>query len=345
MSEASPICVSVIIPAYNASATIGRALEALSRQNYSQAFEVIVVDDGSGDNTADIVNSFTSVRFVRQENAGPASARNHGAKLARGEFLAFTDSDCIPHEDWISQLMAGFGRGLSPGTQGDSPLQIGVVAGSYEIANPQSVLARCIFKEILWRHKHLMPDFPNSFGSYNFCVKKSVFDAVGRFNTGYRRASGEDNDLSYKITGSGWRIYFQRKALVDHYHPAKLVKYLKEQFRHGFWRVKMYRDHPHMMRGDGYTYWKDIIEMPWATCLLGGLVLSAFRCMSLSDVGYIILLPFLVFEILCALIMTHCFCEGIFFGFVLFFRAFVRMFGFSTGILSSVFKKDGKIFQ
>jgi len=319
----NPICVSVIIPAYNASATLAQALEALSKQNCFQPFEVIVVDDGSVDNTADIVRSFTSVKYVRQENAGPASARNHGAQFARGEFLAFTDSDCIPHEDWISQLMAGFGQ-----------TQVGVVSGSYGIANPDSWLARCIFKEILWRHTHLMPDFPNSFGSYNFCVRKNVFDKVGGFNTAYRTASGEDNDLSYKITSSGWRIYFERKALVDHYHPTQVVKYLKEQFRHGFWRVKMYKDHPRMIKGDGYTYWKDIIEIPLAGCvLLCGLA------------GLSILLILLLFEIISAFIVTRCFFDGIFFSFLLLGRAFARMIGFSTGILSLLHQKVLKILQ
>jgi len=361
----NPITVSIIVPAYNASATLGKTLEALARQKCSQVFEVIVVDDGSTDDIANIVGSFgrgqspgtegncplRPVRYVRQENAGPASARNHGARLARGEFLAFTDSDCIPHEDWLAQLMEGFsrvGRELSPGKEGDSPLQlqqIGVVAGSYGIANPQSVLARCVYKEILWRHNHLMPDYPNAFGSYNFCVKKTVFDAVGGFNRGYAQASGEDNDLSYKIRSAGWRIYFERKALVDHYHPTRVVKYLKEQFRHGYWRMKMYRDHPAMMRGDGYTFWKDALEMPWAGCVLSGLFLSAFHCLRLSGVGFFMAFPFLVFEILFAMIMTRCLFEGIFFGFILLFRAFARMAGFSTGILPFLFIKKGKIFQ
>jgi len=327
----NPLTVSVIVPAYNASATIGKALEALSKQNCFQPFEVIVVDDGSVDDTANIVRSFASVIYVRQDNAGPASARNHGARLARSEFLAFTDSDCIPHEDWISQLMAGFGE-----------TQVGVVAGSYGIANPESRLAQCIFSEIRWRHTHLMPDFPNSFGSYNFCVRKEIFEAVGGFNTAYRHASGEDNDLSYKIIQSGWRIYFQRKALVDHYHPTRVVKYLKEQFRHGFWRVKMYRDHPRMMGGDGYTFWKDIIEMPLAAFLGAGAFLSLFHCIRFSDVGYFLLFLFLIFEIFCALLMTRCLFGGIFFGTVLLFRA--RMLGFSTGILFFLFQKNGKIF-
>ena len=329
----NPICVSVIVPAYNASATIGRTLEALSRQNCFQPFEVIVVDDGSVDTTADIVRAFATVKYVRQDNAGPARARNHGAKLAQGDYLAFTDSDCIPHEDWISLLLTGFNED-----------QVGVVAGSYGIANPGSILARCVHKEIVWRHAHLMPDHPNSFGSYNFCVKKSVFDAVGGFEGAYRAASGEDNDLSYKIIRSGWRIYFEQKALVDHYHPTRVVKYLKEQFRHGFWRFKMYRDHPQMIRGDGYTFWKDALEVPLAGCLLAALVLSVCQYLRLGDAVIFVWLPFLIFELVCALIMMRCFFEGIFFGFIFLFRAFARMFGLSTGILSFLFKKKAKIF-
>ena len=322
-NDVSPVSVSVIIPAYNASRTIGQTLEALSRQQCFQPFEVIVVDDGSYDNTADIVCSFPAVCYVRQENAGPAAARNHGARLARGEYLVFTDSDCIPHVDWISRLMEGFCQ-----------QQVGVVAGSYGIANHESRLSRCIYKEIRWRHHKLMPDFPNAFGSYNFCSKRNVFDEVGGFNTAYRCASGEDNDLSYKIVNAGWRIYFERKALVDHYHPTSVLKYLKEQFRHGRWRVKMYQDHPGMMRGDGYTFWKDIIEMPLAIAFLVGLVLSAFHGVRLNDVVFFLGAPFLIFEIVYAGIMTNCFFESIYFGFVLFFRAFARMFGFTTGILT-----------
>jgi glycosyltransferase involved in cell wall biosynthesis len=328
------ITVSVIVPAYNASATIGQTLAALVKQNCFQPYEVIVVDDGSNDSTGAIVASFAGVKYVLQDNAGPAAARNHGARRAAGEFLAFTDSDCIPHEDWLSQLLASFG-----------PSQVGVVAGSYGIANRTSILARCIYKEILWRHTHLMPDSPNSFGSYNFCVKKSVFDAVGGFNTGYRHASGEDNDLSYKIRALGWQIYFQRKALVDHHHPTRVAKYLKEQFRHGFWRVKMYRDHPRMMGGDGYTFWKDILEMPMAGFFGAVVSLSAFHHMGLRGAVCFVLLPFWIFEIVCACLMTQSFLEGIYFGCVLLFRAFARLAGFSTGFLSFLFLKKGQNFS
>jgi len=330
----SPIGVSVIVPAYNASATMARCLQALSQQNCFQPFEIIVVDDGSFDDTAKIVCSFPGVQYVRQENAGPASARNHGAKLARGEFLAFTDSDCIPHDDWITRLMAGLGQS-----------QVAVVAGSYGIANGESRLARCVFAEIRWRHTHIMPDFPKAFGSYNFCVKKNVFLAVGGFHEGYRHASGEDNDLSYKIIGLHERIYFERKALVDHYHPSVITKYLKEQFRHGCWRVKMYQDHPAMVAGDGYTFWKDALELLWSLAGCLGLLASACHLLHWRQVLLGILCPFLFFEILWGFIMMRCFFDGIFLGIILFFRAFARMLGFSTGIFVFMFFKNDKIFE
>lgn len=245
--------VSVIIPAYNAQETIAQAIEAVLAQDFIQPFELIIVDDGSLDPTPGIIARYPAVRYIRQENAGPASARNHGAREARGRVLIFTDADCCPGPSWITKLMRGF---LHNG--------VGVVAGSYGIANPRSLLARLIHAEIMFRHHKLMPEYIRAFGSYNFAISKKLFMEVGGFNDRYRRASGEDNDLSYKIVARGELIYFCKDATVDHYHQEDLLGYLREQYRHGVWRMVMYRDHPHMAAGDGYTFWKDIIEVPLA---------------------------------------------------------------------------------
>jgi len=314
--------LSVIVPAYNAQNTIGLTLRAIAQQDYSGDFEVIVVDDGSKDQTADTVRSFANVRYVHQSNAGPASARNQGARLAQGEFLVFTDSDCVPHKDWLSCLMQGF-----------VAEDVAVVMGSYGIANCESLLARCIYKEIVFRHKNLLPDFPKVFGSYNFCVRKKIFEHVGGFSTEYRYASGEDNDLSYKIIAAGYRIYFERQALVDHYHPTRILKYLKEQFRHGLWRVLLYASHPDMAQGDGYTFWKDLIELPWSFLCLLGMIVSPFGFVSFKAVMFFLIVPFLIFEILFARAMIHNIWEEFFGGFIMFLRSFSRTFGLSTGIL------------
>lgn len=319
--------ISVIIPAYNAQHTIAKTLEALQKQDYPDPFEVIVVDDGSVDDTARVVRGFSAVRYVYQVNAGPAAARNHGARIAKGVYLAFTDSDCVPRPDWISMLMRGF-----------TQHEVAVVMGGYGIANPDIPLASCVHREIVFRHARLMPDFPKVFGSYNFCVKKEIFGGVGGFDVSYRNASGEDNDLSYKIGRAAGRIYFKRDALVDHYHPVKVSKYLKEQFRHGFWRAQMYVTHPAMLKGDGYTFWKDMVEVVWS---LGLAVLPLGLAFSGFDMRFffLMLIVFFVFQYVFAWAMLEELRCKLFWAFVMFLRAFSRSFGLSTGFLSIFSKK------
>ncbi|MBF0619922.1 MAG: glycosyltransferase, partial [Candidatus Omnitrophica bacterium] len=195
--------VTIIIPAYNAEKTIAAAIEAALAQVYAAAIELIVIDDGSTDRTAEIIRRYPTVRYFYQPNAGPASARNLGARHAAHHVLCFTDADCQPHRDWVALLVAGF-----------YAEDIGAVAGSYGIANPGSVLAQVVHFEILFRHTYLMPDHPQAFGSYNVAILRDVFEAVHGFSTDYRRASGEDNDLSYRILNSGKKIFFARQARV-----------------------------------------------------------------------------------------------------------------------------------
>jgi GT2 family glycosyltransferase len=211
--------------------------------------------------------------------------------------------------------------------------------GSYGIANEGKLLAYCVYKEIAFRHKYLLPEFPKVFGSYNFCVKKNVFEQVGGFNEFYRHASGEDNDLSYKITSSNLRIYFERKALVDHFHPTSIKKYLKEQFRHGFWRVMMYSKYPSMAMGDGYTFWKDMVEVPWSLGCLLGIFLSPLGLVSCKFVLYFLIVPFLIFEIFFAHAMLYNARKDFFWGFIMFLRSFSRAFGLSTGFFCFLGKK------
>ena len=98
--------VSVVIPTYRGGKSLRAALSALTAQDL-RGFEVVVVDDGSPDPVTADAASVTDVfelRIIRQQNAGPAAARNLGAQQARGEILAFTDDDCLPRPDWLSTL-------------------------------------------------------------------------------------------------------------------------------------------------------------------------------------------------------------------------------------------------
>ncbi len=335
--------ISIIIPAYNCQKTIGRTLEAAltaasafrnaaTLRAQERYVEIIVVDDGSTDNTKDEILKFPTVKYFFQQNAGPAAARNCGALEARGDILFFTDSDCLPHSDWLEIMMAHF---YKP--------QVVCVAGSYGIANPQSQLSRGIHGEILFRHRVLMPDFPSYFGSFNFAIKKSIFQEVGGFDVSYRQASGEDNDLSYKISSRGYKIYFAKDALVDHFHTQSLGKYLAEQYVHGFWRAQMYQDHPRMVRGDGYTFWKDSVEV--------ALVLIAYLSIILIFLGFFNFAVWSLAAACCALVGINIFfgirfldvwSDGLRFSDVMILRAFARTNGFLAGLIKFLQKKEIK---
>lgn len=97
--------VSVVVPAYNSGATIVCALESVLNQSMLPD-EIIVVDDGSTDGTGEILKNFPEIRFIRQENQGPAAARNNGTHVATGEYIAFLDSDDYWEKDHLQNLMS-----------------------------------------------------------------------------------------------------------------------------------------------------------------------------------------------------------------------------------------------
>ena len=247
--------VSVVVPVYNGARYVRKTLDALAGLEPAAggSVEVVVVDDGSRDETPDIVAGYP-FRLIRQDNRGPASARNTGWRASQGGVVCFTDSDCIPPPRWVGGLLGAF----------DDP-DVGAVAGSYDLANPARVLPRLIQAEILDRHRR-MGEFVRAAGTYNMAVRREVLEAVGGFDEGYPTASGEDNDLSYRIQKAGRRIAFRPGCRVAHHHPERVGKYLKSQFVHGYWRSRLYRRHPEFLAGDDYTRKRDLLDAFLATC-------------------------------------------------------------------------------
>lgn len=255
--------ISVVIPAYNAAKTIGATLTAAAAIDWPDK-EIIVVDDGSADDTAAVAGRFPGVTVIRQDNGGPAKARNAGWRAASGEVVFFTDSDCVPHPDVLSALAPHF---ADPAVAG--------AGGTYDIANRESLLARLIHLEILARHANMAGDV-DFLGSFNCAFRRNALEKTGGFDETYRAASGEDNDLSYRVLKLGSRLVFDPRAVVAHFHETSLVKYLRTQYRHGIWRMKLYRSHRDMMRGDAYAGMADLAQPPLALALMGGLPLLLF---------------------------------------------------------------------
>jgi glycosyltransferase involved in cell wall biosynthesis len=323
--------VSVVIPAYNAQQTIAEAVEqSVAQAKGPMEVEVVVVDDGSVDDTAKIAES-AGATVIKQENAGPAAARNRGWKSATGQVICFTDSDCVPMSGWLENLLDGF-----------RDRQVGAVAGSYEIANTGSWLAHWVHQEIIERHKR-MPPFVRAFGSYNVAIPRYMLEATGGFDPKYRQASGEDNDLSYRIIKKGWRIAFRPQAKVAHHHPERVWKYLLEQYRHGFWRAKLYQDHPNMLRGDDYTRLRDRLEPIFVLGILACAILAVFGIIDSNWPLLILLGAYTAIHL--SWPISWWLGEGrigaFLFAGVTFLRGFARTAGLCMGIAQLGFKKSG----
>lgn len=218
--------VTIVIPAYNSEKTIAQTIEACLNQEYPQEkLEIIVVDDGSTNDTAEIVRKYP-VKYIFQENSGPAKARNTGWKNAQGEIICFTDADCIPPENWISSLVSEY-----------TSEEISGVGGSYEILNPENLLASCIHEEIVSRHLKMAKKGVTHLGSFNLSLRKNVLEKVGGFNEDLKMS--EDRDISYRIMEANWKLIFNPGIKVYHTYPTNLIKYLIQQF----WRVYWFSNH------------------------------------------------------------------------------------------------------
>jgi GT2 family glycosyltransferase len=230
------IRVSVIIPTFNRPSQLGACLAALERSTYPKpSLEVIVVDDG-GDHDLDPliaeVGQDLSVRVLVQSNGGPASARNMGVLHARGDFLAFTDDDCLPERDWLPALV---------GRLAEDPSRI---YGGYTVnALPQNVYATASQSLIdyLYGYYNADPAQARFFSSNNIAMSREAFLELGGFDTGFPLASGEDRDLCDRWLRLGHRMSFAPEARVLHHHALDLPSFWRQHFNYGT-GARRYRD-------------------------------------------------------------------------------------------------------
>tara|TARA_B100000315_G_C14558531_1_gene579366 strand:+ start:1205 stop:2152 length:948 start_codon:yes stop_codon:yes gene_type:complete len=231
---------SIVIPVYNAENTIGATLKALKLQT-EKDFEVIVVDDGSIDKTKEIVSKH-SVRLIFQEHLGPAAARNRGVENAKGDIIVFIDSDCIPTNNWLVQMLLPF----------EEPGIIGV-QGKY-MTKQTGLISRFVQLEIDNRYERMAKwKYIDFIGSYSAAYRKSALLSVHGFDEEFPIASGEDSDLSYRLSKKGLKMLFNNKAIVYHLHPDHLSDYLKKKFNRANWRVYLYKKHKRKAVKDTYT--------------------------------------------------------------------------------------------
>jgi len=271
---------SVIIPAYNAEKTIGACLEGVSRQSLPEAaYEIILVDDGSTDATAELARAF-DLKYLFQENQGPASARNYGASNACGDIFLFTDSDCVPDYQWIEKMTAPF----------DSP-EVVAVKGAYK-TRQTALVARFAQSEFVDRYAYLKKsDSIDMVDTYAAAFRKEIFLKMGGFDQSFPAANNEDTEFSYRLAAKGCRLVFNQDAFVYHVHPETLFRYLKTKFWRGYWRIIVYRRFPGKAVKDSYTpavvKIQAILMAGSFVCLPLALWVPGFLCPALTAWGFI----------------------------------------------------------
>ena len=219
---------SIVVPTHGRPQPLTRCLEGLSRLDFPRdRFEVVVVDDGSRENQEPVVAPWQSrlnLKLVRQLNAGPAAARNHGARRAAFPFLAFIDDDCVPDPRWLHAFEAAFAD--TPDALVGGKTVNALPENPYSSASQHLVSYLCGYFDGQDGRTRL-------FTSNNMAVRAEAFRAAGQFDTGFPRAAGEDREFCDRWVAQGGGTRFVEDARVLHAHSLTLRDYWRQHFEYG----------------------------------------------------------------------------------------------------------------
>lgn len=247
--------VSVVVPVRNGAETLADCLASILACDFPEdRREVLVVDNGSSDGTAELLRRFP-VRCVAEPRRGLSHARNRGISAARGELVAFTDADCTVAVNWLSELVSGF----------DDP-NVFVVAGDMIAFPPTTPAERYIaMRKPSYLEWSLHPTHP-WFVFASAAVRREAFAHVGLFDPGFKGGS-EDIDLVWRLERAGLGVRRQPRAVVFHRHRMNAAQLFRQQVGSGGGQAMLRRKYPGELGwtwADELSAWRDI----WATAWL-----------------------------------------------------------------------------
>lgn len=257
------IC-SIIVPCYNEEAVLNRTIPALLSQDCSFPFEIIFVDDGSTDNTIEIIKSYMSVKsgnngpeiiLLQQNHRGPAEARNLAASKARGKILVFNDADMIPDRGYVRELCKPISDGVAKGT-----FTTGELVGNEGVywADIWSIVSGC---DIGHRYSRNHPDYSEVFRA----LLKSEFDSVGGYSDVGEGGVGEDFTVSRKL---GYTAINVPAAVCHHDNPGTFDD---------FWRSTVWY-------GKGW-YYKFGFRTLMASIIKRNPIITFIKCMNIRTLS------------------------------------------------------------
>lgn len=244
MNHNGSLKATVIVPARDAAQILPACLDALKNQvglTWGIDYDLVVVDDGSRDATADVARQW-GAQVISQPNAGPASARNTGVRHACGPVVAFTDADCIPAEDWLCYMLAPFSDPRVMGVKG-------VYRTRERGLTPRFVQLEYASKYARMRRQEQI-DFVDTYAA---AYRRQVFIENNGFDEIFPEPSVEDQEFSFRLARKGYRLVFQPLAAVYHRHDLNLSEYMQRKFGIGFWKAVMLNWLPDKAFSDSHT--------------------------------------------------------------------------------------------
>jgi mycofactocin system glycosyltransferase len=230
--------VSIIIPVKDRADELRTCLNSLSRLDYpKELLEVVVVDDGSRDATPAVAREL-GAQLVDSGavGGGPALARNQGAAVARGEILAFIDSDCSASEDWLAELLPAFKEEKLAAVGGwVDGMHQGTALDRYEAVMSSLNLGRRELSGGKGGDTFYLP-------SCNLLLRKEAFSAAGGFRSELQ--VGEDVDLTWRLRDAGWTIRYLPCGTVYHAHRSRLWPFMRRRFDYGTSEGLLQQLHP-----------------------------------------------------------------------------------------------------
>ncbi len=259
--------ITVIITVHNGENFIRKCLDSILSLNYSN-YEIIVVNDGSTDNTGKILLDYKDrIKIIETKVVGPSKARNLAVEQSRGEYVAFTDADCIVSKNWLDELLSGFkekqlksvvgvgGDQLSP----EDETEFGKIINDFMHSIGMVDYVKNNKQEI---------NFTQHNPSCNVMYKKEIFVQMKGFREGLW--PGEDVELDYRIIKSGYKLVFNPNAVVYHYRVDNMIKFIKMMFRYGVAQGILVRIHSFFRK----IHFVPIIFFPLVTIFCWSIIIS-----------------------------------------------------------------------
>ncbi|MGO9913631.1 MAG: glycosyltransferase [Isosphaeraceae bacterium] len=238
--------VSVIVCTYNGGWTLDQCLRSLLALDYPD-YEVIVVDDGSTDDTRAIVSRFPGVRTIHQANQGLSIARNVGLREATGAIVAYTDSDCFADPDWLTHLIYQLQRSGA------------AAVGGPNLTPEDGRLAACVAASPGQPTHVLESDqMAEHIPGCNMAFCREALLAINGFDPQYRKA-GDDVDICWRLQQAGFWITFAPGAFVWHHRRQNPRAYFRQQVGYGEAETLLRFKHPDKFNGRGDGKWRGVV--------------------------------------------------------------------------------------